>query len=495
MREERIAPLRRFSRRGFIQASALAATAIPGLRARGATGNLANGAESRSAAASSGTTVYLDAAKETAQWIRAAGKNTGRGTYWLPDPDHPEKATTVSPVSAIYSGSAGIVLFFLELAKATGNDSYLNDAKSGADYLANTWEESFGRDAGLFKGLELGFASGLAGTAFVLGEAWKATQEARYKDAAVAVTDYIAAAAKPAGRGVEWVNAPGVVGDGGILLYLLYAAHTFRDNSYLLLAAKAGDHTLELSQPDPRGGLRWQGIAPERFGQSKDFYWPNFELGTAGVSYVLARLYEETRQTRFLYAAVEGAKHVETIATVRGDSALVHYREPDLKDLYYLGYCHGPAGTARTFYQLYKATHDRRYLVWTERLARGVINSGIPEKQTPGFWNVVCQCCGSAGVVDLFLGLWVATKRPEYLAFSRRVADQLLSRETDLDGKGYRWYQAWTRVKPWEVNAETGYMIGAAGVGSALLHLHLADRNRYEAILFPDNPFPRALAV
>jgi hypothetical protein len=410
MRNERIAPWRRISRRGFIQAGTLAGatisgTTIPGLRAWAAPGNLANGEQTRSAGARTGTTVYLDAAKETAQWIRSAGKNTDRGTYWLPDPEHPEKTTTVSPVSAIYSGSAGIVLFFLELAKASGDDSYLNDAKSGADYLVSTWKESFGKDAGLFKGLELGFASGLSGTAFVLGEAWKATQEPRYKDEAVAATNYIAAAAKTAGTGIDWVNAPGVVGDGGILLYLLYAAHTFHDNSYLLLAAKAGDHILELSQPDPRGGLRWQGIAPERFGQSKDFYWPNFELGTAGVSYVLARLYEETHQTRFLYAAVEGAKHVETIATVHGDSALVHYREPDLKDLYYLGYCHGPAGTARTFYQLYQTTHDRRYLVWTERLAQGVINSGIPEKQTPGYWNVVCQCCGSAGVVDLFLGL------------------------------------------------------------------------------------------
>jgi hypothetical protein len=34
-------------------------------------------------------------------------------------------------------------------------------------------------------------------------------------------------------------------------------------------------------------------------------------------------------------------------------------------------------------------------------------------------------------------------------------------------------------------------MIGAAGVGSALLHVHLATQGRYEAILFPDNPFPR----
>ena len=37
-------------------------------------------------------------------------------------------------------------------------------------------------------------------------------------------------------------------------------------------------------------------------------------------------------------------------------------------------------------------------------------------------------------------------------------------------------------------------MIGAAGVGAACLHLHLAEQGRYEAILFPDNPFPRRAA-
>jgi hypothetical protein len=47
-------------------------------------------------------------------------------------------------------------------------------------------------------------------------------------------------------------------------------------------------------------------------------------------------------------------------------------------------------------------------------------------------------------------------------------------------------------VKPWQVSAETGYSIGAAGVGAALLHVHLAEQGKYRAILLPDNPFPDA---
>ncbi len=36
-------------------------------------------------------------------------------------------------------------------------------------------------------------------------------------------------------------------------------------------------------------------------------------------------------------------------------------------------------------------------------------------------------------------------------------------------------------------------MIGAAGVGSALLHLYSAAQGHYQAILFPDNPFPQTV--
>jgi hypothetical protein len=87
----------------------------------------------------------------------------------------------------------------------------------------------------------------------------------------------------------------------------------------------------------------------------------------------------------------------------------------------------------------------------------------------------VCQCCGAPAVTDLFVGLWASTGRPDYLAFAQLVARQLVSRETNLDGKGSRRYREWTRVKPWEVNAETGYSIDADGVGAALLHLHLEE--------------------
>jgi lantibiotic modifying enzyme len=476
----------RLSRRVFLQTSALSAAVGTSLVSWGAE-------VTPKAQISDSNADLLSGALEAARWIRSVEKDSPQGRYWLPEPDHPEKATTVSPVNGIYSGSAGIVLFFLQLAKATGDPSYLVDAKMGAEFLVATW-----RDLSIEKerlsGMNLSFYNGLSGVTFVLTETWKATGENKYREAALLATQLIADAAKPSRTGVAWSLSPGIIGDGSVILYLLYAARALERNEYRALARRGGEHLLELAVPQASGGVSWKGVPPKLLGLPEDTYFPNFELGTAGVAFVLARLYEDTGESRFLDAAKQGALHLEKIAIVRGSGALIPYRYPDLQDVYYLGFCHGPAGTARLFYQLYKVTKDKAYLDWTETLARGVIDSGIPTNQTPGFWNVVCQCCGSAGLTDFFLGLWAATGKTEYYAFANRLAAQILSRQTNFDGNGYRWYQAWTRVKPSEVSAETGYSIGAAGIGTALLHSSLAQSGMYESLVFPDNPFPNARA-
>jgi lantibiotic modifying enzyme len=431
---------------------------------------------------------YGVAVRQTAFWIRAA-ESGGTSGVWLPEPDHPEVKTTVSLPNGFYTGSAGLVLFFIELAQATGDKSYWDDAKRGGNYLARSWRETAATPSQA-PGTEFSLYTGLAGTIFALAVLWKATQDTAYRDAAREALDVLLKAARPAGAGIEWMEWPGLTGNGGIVLGLLAIADLLGDDLHVP-AIRAGDRIVEQAIPDPRGGMRWQGMPAAFLGEPEGTYWPNFQLGTSGTAYALARLGTVTGEQRFVKAAEAGALHLQKIATVKGDAALIHYREPDATDLFYLGYCNGPAGTARLFYQLYLATKDPQYLEWTEMLARGVMASGIPEKLTSGLWNVVCQCCGSAGIVDFFLGMWAATGRDEYRSFAQRIGDQMLSRRADFDGKGYRWYQAYTRIKPWEVTAETGYMVGAAGVAVALLHLDMVDHETYRhAILLPDNPFP-----
>ncbi|MCA1635897.1 MAG: lantibiotic modifying-like protein, partial [Acidobacteria bacterium] len=176
------------------------------------------------------------------------------------------------------------------------------------------------------------------------------------------------------------------------------------------------------------------------------------------------------------------------IANTEGDVCLIFHNEPDGKNLYYLSWCHGPAGTARLFYRLSQVTGDRAWMEWVGKSARADMRSGIPERQTPGFWNNVSQCCGSAGVADFMLNLYRVTGRREYLAFAKRVTANLLARAT-REGDGLKWIQAEHRVKPDLLVAQTGFMQGAAGIGTWLLHLDAFERGRKASIVWPDSPF------
>jgi lantibiotic modifying enzyme len=215
---------------------------------------------------------------------------------------------------------------------------------------------------------------------------------------------------------------------------------------------------------------------------------PNFSHGTAGVAYFLARLHEETGDPAFRDAARAGARYLQAVATKHGDACAIHHHDPDGKDLFYLSWCHGPAGTARLFYQLGTVGKDADAIDWVHRLARGITTTPIPEQRTPGFWNNISQCCGNIGVAQFFLDLHRTIGHPGALDFARRCLAHTMSRATEEDS-GLKWIQAENRTQPENLVAQTGFMQGAAGVGTFLLHLDGFEQKRAPAVVFPDSPF------
>jgi lantibiotic modifying enzyme len=419
---------------------------------------------------------YLKAAEKAAGWIRATALQTEQGTAYPADPSDKKSIAT-----NLYAGAPGVVLFFLEAYRATHEAAYLKDARSGADYLiAHLAEE---KEAGLYVGI--------AGIGFALLETYKATGDERYKQAALRVTQRLKESARsvdvrPQSRrfisGVDWNDTTDIIaGSAGAGLFLLYAARELKDGELRNLAAAAGVQLIALGKAEA-GGTKWA--------MDKDFprLMPNFSHGTAGVAYFLATLYGETGEKLFLEAALSGARYLQAVAKTDGDSCQIFHNEPNGKDLYYLSWCHGPAGTARLFYRLSQVTGDKSWMGWVKRSARAILQSGIPEKQTPGFWNNVSQCCGSAGVGEFFLSLYQVTGDRSYLDFTKRVTDNLLARATS-ENNGLKWVQAEHRVKPELLVAQTGFMQGASGIGMFLLRLDAALRGRKPAIRFPDTPF------
>jgi len=410
---------------------------------------------------------HMDMVLQIARWLESTTIRTPKGSAWPADPREPKTVRL-----NLYSGTPGVVLFFLEAYHATGNRSFLDRARSGADYLVASLAEEKG--TGLYEGI--------AGIGFTLAETFKATADKKFEQAARRCVDWIRTRAVKKGRGVEWSGVTDIIsGSAGTGLFLLYAARELKDPQAGELAIQAGRRLVQLGLPEG-GGLKWA-MSP-----ANPSLMPNFAHGTAGIAYFLATLYRETRDQEFLQAALAGAKYLQSIAVTEGDTCLVFHDEPAGRRLYYLGWCHGPPGTGRLFYRLHQVTGDAQWLEWFKRSARSLLESGIPEKETPGFWNNVSQCCGTAGVAAFCLEVYRLTQESRFLDLARRLTADLHSRAT-RDETGARWIQAEHRLRPELLVAQTGLMQGSAGIGIWLLHLDYFEQGKRPGIALPDSPF------
>lgn len=409
---------------------------------------------------------YLTKALAAEKWIRAQEVSDGKTLRWRTI----EGDTTTS--AGLYSGSAGVVLFYLELYNITKQADFLTKAKLGADYLLAT----LGRKLEGYE--EVGLYTGEAGILFTLKKIAYATHESKYELAYHKSFARLQQQAKINGSSADFRFTDVVYGGAGIGLALL----DLKDKEAKKLAVKVGEGLIN-SSVQIEGGRKW---FMDSAMQRQQYYMPNFSHGTAGVSYFLSKLYQETSDKRFLKAALEGASHLALLENK--DAWVYHHDKADGKDLYYLSWCHGPAGTARLYYQLYQITKDK---VWVEKIkkaAAALLVCGLPEKQTPGLWNNTGACCGTAGVAEFFLDLYKTFGDQEYLDFARHITDDLMIRST-TEGEQAKWILAEHRRQPNLLNAQTGYMQGASGIGMWLLHLYCFDKKIKPLVKLPDNPF------
>ena len=420
---------------------------------------------------------WMAIAKGAARWLNAVKIKTPAGITW------PQVPGSSRPLDlSLYHGSPGIVLFFLELFHATNDNAYLQEATRGGDHLLVAARGNPGSSPGLY--------SGAAGWAYCFAELHRAGGGTRFREAALEMIERVFAGSREIGNGIAWTE-PGenqvfsdiVYGSAGIGLTLLYAAERLSETRALERASRAGDYLVSIGIPHG-DGLKWN--------MTPDFprLMPNFSHGTAGVGYFLARLYERTQQEKYLDAAIKSAVYLEDIARCDGDGCLVFHHEPGGEDLFYLSWCHGPAGTSRLFYQLLKTTGDARWMTALHRGAAGVIGTGAPQERSPGYWNNISQCCGDCGVGEYFLAMAATTGVQAYRDYANRFGDYVARwADEDKHGGGLRWNQAENRKEPDVSTAQTGWMQGAAGVGAFFLRLNGAASGRKSQIVFPDSPW------
>ncbi len=417
---------------------------------------------------------YLDAAMRAAHWLERTAQRGAHGIHWFADPDRPGRVGY-----DLYNGTTGVLPFWAELHAATGERRAAKFVQGAADHLVHALESVRREDAGLY--------TGLAGLGWALAIAHGVTGDAAHRAAALRARDLVHAAARreSAGKGramtARWADSTDIISGGaGTGLYLLWAHRTFDDTGSLALAREAGAALLADALPGPaEGQLRWKVNAtiPREY--------PNFSHGTAGVATFLARLHAATGAPEFLDAAIAGARYLQAIATPTADAGrMVHHSTPGNEQLFYMSWCHGPAGTARLFHALHAITKDAGYGRYADQLAAATIAMRVPER-SPGFWNNVGLCCGNCGVVEYYVSRYGRLGDARALAFARRVADDAIARGM-REGEGMKWVQAENRTSPEAVVAQTGLMQGAAGVGLAMLQLDAAGSGRQRVSVLPD---------
>jgi lantibiotic modifying enzyme len=434
--------------------------------------------------------VYLQVARSTERWLQQFQHNTEHGVLWGLAEEVPDKR-----FHNLYSGSAGIAIFYLELFYATGESRYRDIAQAAGLELAHQIYE--------FDQLPCALMGGWGGYLFALQEIAKGTNMLELTDEARYCAWKQREQACDIGAGIGWIQEmpyaklTGFKGDreiydvaegaAGAGLAWLYAHEEGVHENALAWATSAGERLLEVAESAP-GGLRWQLM--------NDIPWPfdapNFAHGTAGVAYFFARLYEHTGTHKYLDAAVAGARHVQAMAKpIEGGGHLVpHILDDGAPDRFYLGMCHGPAGTARLFYVLGEITGNKSWMSWERGLDDGLVALGAPEARSRGFWNNISQCCCDAGVGDHAVAMYRVTQDAFYLDLARRSAAELI-RRSKRAADTCCWPQAEHRSQPEFVQTQTGYMQGAAGVGSFFVHMATTLRGDPVKISFPESPYRR----
>lgn len=392
----------------------------------------------------------------------------------------------------LYVGTAGILHMYVELYQVLKKDKYRTIIDKMTLFLEKhvfDGIETAEKEGEFVPGMSQAFYSGVGGIGLVLNEVYRLNGDIHAKNGALKVMEYYKNTFVETEEGIYWSGNSPVFFDGGIILFLIDCYHTGTAISEDIqnqaecveLIIKGTDYILSHAIEHEGGAIEIDNLNVE-FKHRE----PNFEFGTAGAGYLFTKVYELTGDEKYLDAAKGTVNYLKSIAVRQKKGYLIPYKLGKYDDLFYLGNCHGPVGTAKLFYELYKVTGKEEYLSEVKALADGAHSLKAPFAQSAGFWNTTCICCGPAGYVPFYAGLYRATGDEMWLKLLHRVGEVLVGSRTDN-----HWNIAFDRTRTDVITAPAGYFTGTAGIVTALLQIYAIERELSGFTGLIDDPYTR----
>ncbi|MGI9517455.1 MAG: lanthionine synthetase LanC family protein [Pirellulaceae bacterium] len=406
----------------------------------------------------------------------------------------------------LYQGLPGILLFYHRLHEVTGEERYQVKSRQLANLIAEHLDQQDGSgDPGLF--------TGYTGLGWVLLK----TYPGEHRDSILHCVELLTETAQQREvqatsfdgiprNAVTWNQVTDVIGgSAGIGLFLVHCSAEPEINSEkaweLAGAAAVGLHE-DAQRVDLDNGIGWKWMMSPTFQREM----PNYSHGTAGICDFLLAVHEEQLRRdklpvpqgelqtvydgQFAVWAGRGANYLAALDTVHGARGLLPHHFPDGDELFYLGWCHGPAGTCQLANRLGAMEDQASWQDYSKLATDELVRAALHANRTDGFWNNVGICCGSAGVGSFLVDQSIRYENDDYLTEAKRIAEDILARgavgETADGRPTLCWTQAEHRVRPEFLQTQSGLMQGAAGVGLFLIQLEMIHRDREPFSIFGD---------
>ncbi len=440
---------------------------------------------------------YLDAVLEVEKNIAKYAVENENEIFWKQDFGNAHKVDV-----SIGYGTAGIAYFYLQLYEATKNERHAEIVKKAVCYIKNHWRQSIPPEPHRYTwpdGMHYGIYSGISGTGSFLILAEKAFGLKDAQEAIDDILDYLKKKSVPVklndgnAAGIKWTGSPVSLADGGILMFLASLYETRPSEELKEFLESAGNAYLASGIEHENGGLEFSDYETCKLSEPDYPYkvsQPNFELGSAGAGFVLGRLYQALGEKKYLDAAVKVERYLDTVKIEQKKGFLLPYRVGDVGDpIFYLGNCHGAAGTAKFYYLIYRLTKNNEYLEKVNQLFDGFESLGAPVKMSAGLWNNTSVCCGQGGILNTAIGLKSTTGQSRWNDLAKQAAEILLGEKDEVEPSHYGWPIAYRRIAPTEFSYTIFYNDGTAGSAAALLRIYFSETGRKNSYSLADDPF------
>ncbi|MGF6960608.1 type 2 lanthipeptide synthetase LanM [Paraburkholderia youngii] len=337
-----------------------------------------------------------------------------------------------------YDGTAGIAVFLLALARATGRDDC---RQTGLNAFA-TLRDGFVRErhAGFpDRDRILGGAEGLASCIYPLVLGAHLADSDMLLDWAEEIAQCI---------GDAWIGADtayDVIGGAAGAMLGLLALHEAGRPIGLDRAMACGAHLLAHCRPAP---------ADDTVGHARPL--AGMSHGAAGFAYALQRLAAASARRECSSAAAEWVAYEHALfddATGNWPDLRFEAEERPQSEHASCRWCHGASGIGLA--RLGMVLHGASARAVREDLERAIART-VAEPMSA----LDCLCCGNFGRLDLLLEAGVTLGRPALVALARRRAAARLDRTVE----GFSWPFG-------SDNENLGFFQGVAGIGYELLRL------------------------